>query len=308
MKKIAIASGKGGVGKSTVTVNLARSLLKKGFKVGIIDADVYGPSIPHLLKEDRLPEQRGDKVVAANCEGIKVISVAYFRQGHSAAIVRAPIANGIITQFIDQVIWGDLDYLLIDLPPGTGDVHLTLMQNLELSGGLVVTTPQELALLDVRKAVELFVRMNVEVLGVIENMSYYITSGNRIEIFGSGGGERLCSEWGLELLAQIPLDPQIASFEKSEVWEAIDLECQEARSLPVELVEAGRFALVEEKKISARDLQRGCPCMACQMNREKSQGEVQFTAFRPVGRYGVKFQFNQGCSRGIYTFEYMREF
>ena len=208
---IGVAAGKGGVGKSTVTANLALALKKKGYRVGILDADIYGPSIRKMLPEDRLPGRYGDRLVPALCSGLSVISMAYFRPDTEAAAVRAPIANGLISQFIDQIEWGPLDYLLIDFPPGTGDIQLTLSQRANLSGALLVTTPQELALLDVRKAVNLFDRVQVPVVGVVENMSGYWHPGTaeRIDIFGRGGGERLARECGVPFLGELPLDPKL---------------------------------------------------------------------------------------------------
>lgn len=206
---IAIAAGKGGVGKSLMTINLALALSKLGYKVGILDADLYGPSVRQMLPEDRLPSQNGKKIVPALCHGIRMISLAYFRRTHEAAAVRAPIANGLISQFIHQVEWGELDYLLIDFPPGTGDIQLTLTQQANLSGAIMVTTPQEVAILDVRKAMNLFDQVKVPIIGLIENMSYYFHQKTKehIYLFGKGGGELLAQEWGIPLLGSIPIDP-----------------------------------------------------------------------------------------------------
>lgn len=210
---VAIAAGKGGVGKSTVTVNLALALQAKGFQVGIMDTDIYGPSIRKMLPEDRMPSQKGTAIQPALCKGIKMISMAYFRDENQATAVRAPIANGLITQFIKNVDWGYLDYLLVDFPPGTGDVQLTLSQQAQLMGALMVTTPQEVALLDVRKAMSLFDQVKIPIIGIIENMSYYQLSEHAepVYLFGKGGGERLASESGAPLLAEIPLDPYLCS-------------------------------------------------------------------------------------------------
>src|ERR1700733_7400327 len=192
-KAIAIAAGKGGVGKSTVTVNLALALKQKGYRVGVLDADVYGPSLRRMLPEDKLPQQIGERFIPAQSMGIQVISLAYFRRENEAAAVRAPIANAIVTQFIEQVEWEELDYLLVDFPPGTGDIQLTLGQKASLSGAILVTTPQEVALLDVRKAMHLFHQLHIPILGVLENMSYYYNSaiGEKVYLFGKDGGRRL---------------------------------------------------------------------------------------------------------------------
>lgn len=207
---IAIAAGKGGVGKSSVAVNLALAIKSRGYQVGLMDTDLYGPSVRRMLPEDRLPEQRGQLIVPALCSGIKMISIAYFRKkGEDAAVVRAPIANSLITQFIQNIDWGPLDFLFIDFPPGTGDIQLTLSQRANLTGAIMVTTPQEVAVMDVRKAMHLFDQVKVPLIGVIENMSYYVNPQTEevSYLFGRGGGERLANERGIPFLGQIPIDP-----------------------------------------------------------------------------------------------------
>lgn len=208
---IAIAAGKGGVGKSTVTVNLALALKSAGYAVGILDADLYGPSIRKMLPEEEIPAQKGQKLVPAICKGIKVISMAYFRTPGESMAVRAPIANGVLTQFLDQVDWGVLDFLLIDFPPGTGDIQITLSQKARLTGAVLVTTPQEVAIMDVRKASHLFDKVNVPIIGIMENMSYFSDplSGKKQYLFGKGGGERLAAELGVPLLGEVPIDPEV---------------------------------------------------------------------------------------------------
>ncbi|MBS4167913.1 Mrp/NBP35 family ATP-binding protein [Parachlamydia sp. AcF125] len=208
---IAIAAGKGGVGKSTLAVNLALALKKLGYKAGILDADIYGPSIRKMLPEDRLPTQQEREITPALCQGIQMISMAYFRPENEAAVVRAPIANQVISQFLQSVSWGQLDYLLIDFPPGTGDIQLTLSQQANLTGAVVITTPQEISLLDVRKAVHMFNQVKIPLIGIIENMSYYEDpySQEKRFIFGEGGGKKLALEIGAPLLGSIPLHPEI---------------------------------------------------------------------------------------------------
>lgn len=208
---IGVAAGKGGVGKSSVAVNLAHALSRLGQKVGVLDADVYGPSLRRMLPEDQMPGQKGEIIIPALSQGIRTISMAYFRKDNEAAVVRAPIANGIITQFLRQIAWGPLDFLLIDFPPGTGDVQLTLCQQGNLTGAIMVTTPQEVALLDVRKAINMFKQVQVPILGIVENMSYYPLEerNEKVFIFGQGGGERLASECDIPFLGGIPLDPEI---------------------------------------------------------------------------------------------------
>lgn len=224
---IAIAAGKGGVGKSSVTVNLALALKAQGYTVGIMDTDIYGPSVRKMLPEDRLPSQKGEIIQPALCAGIKMISMAYFRKEHEATAVRAPIANGLISHFIKNVAWGELDFLLIDFPPGTGDIQLTLGQKANLTGAIMVTTPQEVALLDVKKAMYLFDQVKVPVLGIIENMSYYMAPNTEdpVYLFGKGGGERLAQETGYPFLGQIPVDPLLCSCgDKGESLFALDPE------------------------------------------------------------------------------------
>lgn len=209
---IGIAAGKGGVGKSSVTVNLALALQSAGYSVGIMDADLYGPSIRKMLPEDVMPEQKGERILPAICKGIKMVSMAYFRKENEAAVIRAPIANGIVTHFIKNVYWGALDFLFIDFPPGTGDIQLTLAQQANLSGAVMVTTPQAVAAMDVRKAMHLFEQVKVPLIGIVENMSYYYHSSTKetIHLFGKGGGEKLAREAGVPFLGSIPIDPAIS--------------------------------------------------------------------------------------------------
>lgn len=191
-----------------MTAMLAIAMHKQGLAVGVLDADVYGPSIRRLLPEDRLPRQNGERIVPAEARGIKTMSIAYYRPSARANAIRGPIAHGLIKQFIHQVDWGELDVLLVDFPPGTGDVPMSLCQELELEGAVVVTTPQEIALLDVRKAVAFFDQMGVSVLGIIENMTHLVGQPD-VKPFGSGGGELLAKQMGVPLMEQIPLDPEL---------------------------------------------------------------------------------------------------
>ncbi len=207
---IGIAAGKGGVGKSTVTVNLARAFKMMGLKAGILDADVYGPSIRKMLPETVLPIQKGERIFPGEAEGIKVISLAHFNKLNEALIVRAPIACKIVTEFLDFVDWGDLDFLLIDFPPGTGDIQLTLSQKAKISGVVMVTTPQEVAVMDVQKAIQMFDVVQVPILGIIENMSYMDVGKERLYPFGKGGGERLAESNELPLLGSVPIRESIS--------------------------------------------------------------------------------------------------
>lgn len=208
---IGIAAGKGGVGKSTLTVNLALALRTLGYKVGILDADLYGPSIRTMLPESQAPGQKGDQLIPAMSNGISIMSMAFFKAKDQASVIRAPIASKLIGQFLNQVEWGDLDYLLIDFPPGTGDIQITLSQQASLTAALIVTTPQEIALLDVRKCIEMFKQVHIPIVGIVENMSYYIVPGTteKLPLFGMGGGENLAKESGSPFLGQIPINPVI---------------------------------------------------------------------------------------------------
>ena len=212
---IAVAAGKGGVGKSTVSVNIALALKQLGAQVGILDADIYGPSVPKMLgRADREAgsAEGGGGIAPALYRGMTVMSVDYFVEPGAAVIWRGPMIHKLLTQFLEDVRWGELDYLVVDLPPGTGDAQLSLAQLIPLTGSVIVTTPQEVALIDVRKAVNMFGKLEVPVLGVAENMSHYRcpACGHHDEIFGAGGGRRLADEIGVELLAQIPIEPAIA--------------------------------------------------------------------------------------------------
>ena len=208
---IAISSGKGGVGKSTVTANLAVALKLTGLEVGLMDADIYGPNIPIMMGVTEPPEKEGDKIRPAEGHGVKVMSMGFFVPEETPVVWRGPMVHGAIQQFFRDVLWGKLDYLLIDLPPGTGDVQLTLSQLVPLTGAITVTTPQEVALQDVRKGIMMFKKVNVPILGVIENMSYHVCShcGERSEIFSHGGGERAAEKFDVPFLGSIPLDTGI---------------------------------------------------------------------------------------------------
>ena len=211
---VAIASGKGGVGKSTVAVNVACALVGLGRRVGLLDADAYGPSVPMMLGLDSRPEVRKDRrIVPVEKFGLRAISMGLFVGERTPVIWRGPMVTKLITEFFRNVEWGDLDYLLLDLPPGTGDAQLTVVQQVPLSGGVIVTTPQDVALLDVKRAIAMFEQVNTPVLGVVENMSYHLCSGcgSRADIFGHGGGEAMARQFGVPFLGEIPLVTDIRS-------------------------------------------------------------------------------------------------
>ena len=209
---IAVASGKGGVGKTTIAVNLALALAKSGAKVGLLDADIYGPSVPLMLGAEESPQVLKNKIQPPNVEGIKVISMGFFyEQSQQAGIYRGPIVSGIVKQFLTDVEWGSLDYLIIDLPPGTGDAPLTMAQTIPVTGIIIVTTPQDVAMNVAVKAVGMFSKLNVPIVGVIENMSYLQCPhcSEKINIFGKGGGQKISDKFNIPFLGEIPLSPQI---------------------------------------------------------------------------------------------------
>lgn len=207
---VAVASGKGGVGKSTVAVNVAVVLAKSGARVGLLDADIYGPNIPTMMGVTRLPPATEKKLIPAQAYGVKLMSIGFLVKPDQPLIWRGPMLHSAIRQFLSDVEWGELDYLIVDLPPGTGDAALSLVQSMPLSGGIIVTLPQQVSLDDARRGLEMFRQLNVPVFGVVENMSYLeLPDGTRMDIFGSGGGERLARQAGVPFIGSIPIDPTV---------------------------------------------------------------------------------------------------
>ena len=208
---VAVGSGKGGVGKTTVAVNLAVALGKLGYRVGLIDADIYGPNVPTMLGVNRQPNVVGEnRIEPILSHGVKFISVGLISPGDKPMVMRGPMLHQIIRQFLQQVEWGELDFLIVDLPPGTGDVVISLVQTVPLTGAVVVSTGSSVALQDARKALEMFHQVHVDVIGMIENMSQMtLPSGEIIDVFGAGGTERTAAQFGLEFLGAVELDPQI---------------------------------------------------------------------------------------------------
>lgn len=343
---IGVAAGKGGVGKSCVTTNLALALKKLGFSVGVMDTDIYGPSIRRMLPEDQMPNQVGERITPAVSRGIKMISMAYFRREEEAAVIRAPIANGIIQQFIKSVDWGELDYLLIDFPPGTGDIQLTLSQNANLTGAVMVTTPQEVALADVRKAMHLFYQVKVPIIGVVENMSYFRIphSQEKVYLFGEGGGSRLAEESGFSLLGEIPIHSEISrcgdaglsifnetTDESKEISENFlhlaknviaHLKVMKNRVVEVDKIlqkDKYSFTVLWTDGIKAdfrlSDLQKRCPCAGCTdevtgkslIDASTIPEDLRASNIESVGRYALRIKFNTGCDKGLYSFDFMRK-
>ena len=210
---IAVGSGKGGVGKSTTAVNLALAMQREGARVGVLDADIYGPSIPAMLGVKGQPRTDGEHIIPKEAHGLKVMSIGFLVEEDSAMIWRGPMVTSALQQLLNDTLWGNLDYLIIDLPPGTGDIQLTLAQRIPVAGAVIVTTPQDIALLDARRAVNMFRKVDVPVLGVVENMSTHICTscGHEEAIFGHGGGEQMAKDFELPLLGRLPLAMEIRS-------------------------------------------------------------------------------------------------
>ena len=207
---VAIASGKGGVGKSTVAVNVAVALAQTGASVGLLDADIYGPNVPTMMGVHQLPMPENGKLVPAEAYGVKVMSIGFLVKPGQPLIWRGPMLHSTIRQFLADVAWGELDYLVIDLPPGTGDAQLSLAQSIPLSGGIIVTLPQQVSLEDARRGLEMFRQLNIPILGVVENMSYLeLPDGTRLDVFGKGGGEQLALQAGVPYIGAIPMDPAV---------------------------------------------------------------------------------------------------
>ena len=251
---IAVGSGKGGVGKSTTAVNLALALHAEGARVGILDADVYGPSIPTMLGLSGKPESPDNKSIEPmRAFGVETMSIGFLVEADTPMIWRGPMATSALTQLFNDTRWGDLDYLLIDLPPGTGDIQLTLAQKVPVAGAVIVTTPQDIATLDAKKALAMFQKVNVHVLGIVENMAVHVCSncGHEEHLFGEGGGERMAAQYGVPLLGSLPLD--IAIREQGDAGQPVVVAAPEsavalayrqvARAMAAELAQRPRASI-----------------------------------------------------------------
>ena len=231
---VAVSSGKGGVGKSTVASNLAVALARGGARVGLMDADIYGPNLPRMMGVNAPPAVVNEKIVPLEAHGVKLISLGFLIERDQPAIWRGPIVMKIVNQFLRDVAWGQLDYFIVDLPPGTGDAQLSLVQATHVGGAIVVTTPQEVAVGDALRGAKMFQRVNVPVLGIVENMSWFECPhcGKPAALFGSGGGERLAAELALPLLGQIPLHPRVMeAADRGEPIVVADPQSSAARAL-----------------------------------------------------------------------------
>ena len=344
---IAISSGKGGVGKSTVSTNLALALAALGFKTGLMDADVYGPSVPKMLGNFDAPEEINGQIKPVEKYGLKFMSMGLLTDATSPVIWRGPMATRLIQHFLGQVAWGELDYLLIDLPPGTGDVQLTLTQATPLRGAVVVTTPQDVAVQITMRGIRMFDEVRVPILGVIENMSGFVCShcNQTTDIFTKGGGQKTAEKMGLPFLGSIPLDPKItiagdeghplvgsqASHEVSKSFFAIaeklikqahwtEIESAKNEDSPVEIGFDEQHVLMKwknghESKFNSKKLRFLCPCASCvsevtgkrTIQESMIPDNIQPTGFRPMGRYGIQISWTDAHATGIYTFNYLKE-
>lgn len=240
---VAVGSGKGGVGKSTTAVNLALALHAQGARVGVLDADIYGPSVPAMLGLLGKPESPDNKSIEPlRAFGIEAMSIGLLIDPDTPMIWRGPMATSALTQLFNDTLWGDLDYLLVDLPPGTGDIQLTLAQKIPVAGAVIVTTPQEIATLDARKALKMFEKVNVAVLGIVENMAVHVCShcGHAEHLFGEGGGERMAEQYGVPLLGSLPLD--IAIREQGDAGAPVVVAAPDSAAAQAYLAAAARLA------------------------------------------------------------------
>jgi ATP-binding protein involved in chromosome partitioning len=344
---IAVASGKGGVGKSTVAANLAVALARSGASVGVCDADVYGPSQGTMFGIHERPEADEQKrLIPIESHGIRIMSMGLLTSKETPVIWRGPMATRLVQQFMSGVVWGELDYLIIDLPPGTGDVQLTLTQSVPLAGAVIVTTPQDVARSIAEKGLRMFQPVRVPVLGVIENMSYFVCShcSERTYIFSKGGGEAIASELGLPFLGEIPIDPEVVTG--GDEGQPIVVKNPEAPASRAYMDIAARVAAAvaranfesasseQPKEILEEDgklkilwadgsasvfpfdfLRNHCPCALCVdewSGERKSLILLLPSNFRPmniqpVGNYAVQIAWSDGHNSGIYSFKYFRE-
>jgi len=344
---VPVASGKGGVGKSTVSANLALALAKTGQKVGLMDADVYGPSIPTILGIHDKPSMANDRLVPVEKFGLKVISMGLFVPANDAVIWRGPMLHKMVQDFLGLVDWGELDTLVVDLPPGTGDIQLSLCQTIPLTGAVIVSTPQDVAWNVAQKAIVMFDKLNTPILGIIENMSHHVcvNCGTKEDIFGTGGARRAAGVLSIPYLGSIPLETSIrrTADEGDPVVhshpESASAKCffEIAQKLTAEM--ARRYEKGDEKKVpvkfgpagqpqveiewndgvktshSARELRFHCPCASC-VNELTGERKIKLEwvpqsmtarAFHPVGRYAVQIVWSDGHNTGLYGYDFLRK-
>ncbi len=332
---LAIASCKGGVGKSTVAANIARELASRGFKIGLLDADIFGPSVPTLFNIHK-PDVGADeqkRIIPLEKNGLKIMSFGFFL-GESPAILRGPIVSGYIQQLLTGVRWGELDYLVIDMPPGTGDIQLTMTQTVQINGAVMVTTRQALSLVDVAKGIEMFEKVNVPMLGVVENMSWFDCDGcgKRHYIFGGGEENIVTKKYGLETLMQLPIkvDSGITghldrSFTDPDVKVMVDNIVRAIGKKAFDKNTTPRFEYDDEKitftwpdgvrsEVLNLDLRADCGCALCVdeytgeklLNRDDIRKDIKPTEITPLGNYALKIVWNDGHNSGIYPYKQIR--
>jgi ATP-binding protein involved in chromosome partitioning len=344
---IAIASGKGGVGKSTVSANFAVALQKTGLKVGLMDSDIYGPSQPGMLGIGQIePDIKDGLLVPPEKHGIKVISMGMLLGEDAPVVWRGPMATKMVQQFIGNVAWGELDYLIIDLPPGTGDVQITLAQQASLTGAIIVTTPQQVAMGVAAKGLKMFGQVNVPIVGIVENMSGFACAncGQVTDIFKKGGGKSMAEKAGVPFLGAIPLDPEIV--ESGESGKPVLLSGTESPSAKAFIDLAESFTEVMKERegmadelvpsridfnddgnlilewadgvkgaLSPYDLRVNCPCAACIdedtgkriLDPKQVPLDIRINGYQPVGRYALAFDFSDRHDTGIYRFDWLRK-
>jgi len=332
---IAVSSCKGGVGKSTIAAAVARELCDRGYKTGLLDADVYGPSGPSLfhLYEAELTAGPDKKIIPVEVNGLKIVSFG-FASGDDPAVLRGPIVSQYIQQLALGTGWGTLDFLILDMPPGTGDIQLTISQTLQLDGAIIVTTPQALSLVDVGKGIKMFDKVNVEVLGVIENMAWYDCPkcGERQYIFGKGGAEKLYQRFGTRHLGGIPLDPQqysrqyVESNNNKHISTAVDAflkaldQSQDTNAAPLitNNISAMQIELpdTEAVQLSAPFLRKKCQCALCvneltgesMLAPQSVSDSITIEKITTIGRYAVNISFSDGHSSGIYPYTVLLDY
>lgn len=332
---VAVSSCKGGVGKSTVAAYLAQELANRGFKVGLLDADLYGPSIPALfnLRKATVAINANRQFVPIAHNGLKIMSFG-FVLGDSPAVMRGPMVTQYIQKILHQTDWGELDYLFIDMPPGTGDIQLTITQSVRLNGAVIVTTPQTLSLIDVARGILMFEKVKVPILGVIENMAYFVCNdcGKRHDIFGSHASKSLQERFGVEVLAQWPLAPSfiqpvdrqatapaLIQETVNRVAAALEKSSIQQKEIPTVTFDTGHVTLTwpdgAQVRVANRDLRLSCQCALCidersgkQILKEKEiRPDIAPKFITPLGNYAIGIAWNDGHSSGIYPYKNIKE-
>ncbi len=327
-KVIAVAAGKGGVGKSTIASTLSYALKNDKKKVGLLDADLYGPSIRKMVPADTQANTLQGRHNPASSKGLLSLSFSDFKNSLQTNSMRAPLVDKWIREFTNNTNWGELDCLIIDCPPGTGDILLSLSQQIKIDNVIVVTTPQEVALIDVRRTIKFFEAMDVPVLGIVENMIYLQVNDERIELFGSGGGASLSNEFKIPLIAKLPFVPKMGALADKgfHIYESLDPDFEglkteigkimskigfEKDQDPVLALHGPNafsitFADGHKRVYHLGDLQQSCPCAKCQEEKAPFNADLTAKGVSAVGRYAIKVDFDKGCSNGIYPFKLLK--